>query len=267
MASVASYLIYQKKNSLLERWDPRMKIVAALLYTLALLLTQHLGLKSFLVVLLFGLWGVAKLSWRILAITVLSLVLFFVFTMIYQATLLTAPGETLIQWGFMEFSYEGAIRGVKMCEQILGIVLVLSLVVRTTSPVVLAEGLELLLGGLKKWKVPVHEAVMMFSIALRFLPLLLEEFDKIRKAQTARGGGFHRKGVLSRFGGVLPMLLPLFVLSILRAKDLATAMESRCYTGDEGRTPIRIYRLQLRDYLVLASTVLLLGLIPFFSTW
>ncbi len=96
---------------------------------------------------------------------------------------------------------------------------------------------------------------MMFSIALRFLPILVEEFDKIRKAQLARGGGFHRKGLTSRFGGVLPMLMPLFVMSILRAKDLAVAMESRCYQGEEGRTPIRIYQFKLSDYAVFSFAV------------
>ncbi|UQZ82313.1 Energy-coupling factor transporter transmembrane protein EcfT [Paenibacillus konkukensis] len=259
--AAASYLIYQRKDSWLERWDPRMKIVAALLFTIGLLASHHLGMKSLQIVLLVVLWGVAKLSWRVLAVTALSLLLFFASTMVYQAMLLSVPGERIIRWGYLQFSYEGAVKGILMCEQILGIVIVLSLVVRTTSPIILAEGLELLLSGLKKWKVPVHEAVMMFSIALRFLPLLLEEFDKIRKAQTARGGGFHRKGVLTRLRGVLPMLVPLFVLAIVRAKDLATAMESRCYTGDEGRTPIRLYRFALRDYAVLASSVLLLALI------
>lgn len=125
-------------------------------------------------------------------------------------------------------------------------------------PVVLAEGMEKLCSPLKKWKVPVHDAVMMFSIALRFVPLLLEEFDTVRKAQIARGGGFHRKGAMSRFKGVLPMLIPLFVLSIHRAKDLAIAMESRGYQGEEGRTPIREYRIRPSDVLVLTVSILFL---------
>ncbi len=102
---------------------------------------------------------------------------------------------------------------------------------------------------------------MMFSIALRFLPILIEEFDKIRKAQLARGGGFHRKGVSTRFRGVLPMLMPLFVMSIIRAKDLAVAMESRCYQGDEGRTPIRMYRLRANDYAVFSFSIVNLAAI------
>ncbi|MFC3749672.1 energy-coupling factor transporter transmembrane component T family protein [Paenibacillus sp. GCM10012306] len=245
-----SFLLYQKRNSWLERWDPRMKILAVLLFGAALLLTHSPELKTAQLIILIILWGVAKLSWRVLAFTLLSLSLFFVSTMIYQALLVTNVGDAMITWGPLHFSKPGAIKGIMMCEQIAGIVLLLSLLVRTTSPILLAEGLEILLKPLKKWRLPVHEAVMMFSIALRFLPILMEEFDKIRKAQLARGGGFHRKGLTSRFSGVLPMLMPLFVMSILRAKDLAVAMESRCYQGDEGRTPIRIYRFRLSDYAV-----------------
>ncbi|REK74464.1 energy-coupling factor transporter transmembrane component T family protein [Paenibacillus paeoniae] len=257
----ASFLLYQKRDSLLERWDPRMKIVAVLLFGAALLLTHSLGLKTVQLLLLIVLWGMAKLSWRVLVFTLLSLSLFFASTMIYQSVLTAVPGESMITWGWLSFSSQGVIRGIMMCEQIAGIVLLLALLVRTTSPIILAEGLEMLLKPLKKWRLPVHEAVMMFSIALRFLPILIEEFDKIRKAQLARGGGFHRKGVSTRFRGVLPMLMPLFVMSIIRAKDLAVAMESRCYQGDEGRTPIRVYRLRVSDYAVFSFSIVNLAAI------
>ncbi|KWX88833.1 ABC transporter permease [Paenibacillus riograndensis] len=253
--SGTSFLLYQKRNSWPERWDTRMKIVAVLLFGAAILFTHDPGLKTLQLLILILLWGIAKLPWRVLVLTLLSLSLFFASTMIYQAILLSEPADTLIQWGPLQFSTRGLVNGMMMCEQIAGIVLLLSLLVRTTSPIVLAEGLELLLKPLKKWRFPVHEAVMMFSIALRFLPILVEEFDKIRKAQLARGGGFHRKGLSSRFGGVLPMLMPLFVMSILRAKDLAVAMESRCYQGEEGRTPIRIYQFKLSDYAVFSFAV------------
>ncbi|NGM80882.1 energy-coupling factor transporter transmembrane protein EcfT [Paenibacillus sp. 7124] len=253
--SVNGFLLYQKKNSWLERWDPRMKIIAIFLFGASLLLTHHIVLKTAQLAMLIIMWGIARLSWKVLAVTVLSLSIFFLSTMIYQAVLTPAPGDIMSEWGWLRFSPEGALRGVMMCEQIAGIVILLSLLVRTTSPIILAEGLEILLKPLKKWRLPVHEAVMMFSIALRFLPILIEEFDKIRKAQLARGGGFHRGGIASRFGGVLPMLMPLFVMSILRAKDLAVAMESRCYQGDEGRTPIRIYRFGFSDYAVFIFAV------------
>lgn len=249
-------LLYQQRHSWLDRRDPRMKIIAVLLAGAALLLTQHPGIKTLQLLLLFMLWGIARLPWKMLLLTLLSLSIFFVSTMIYQAMLTPLPDEELVTWGWIAFSSPGALRGVMMCEQIAGIVLLLALLVRTTAPVQLAEGLEILLGGLKKWRFPVHEAVMMFSIALRFLPDLLEEFDKIRKAQMARGGGFHRKNFFIRFQGIFPMLMPLFVISILRAKDLAVAMESRGYRGDEGRTPIRIYRFNRGDYALLAGAAL-----------
>ncbi|MEK4509212.1 energy-coupling factor transporter transmembrane component T family protein [Paenibacillus sp. FSL K6-2524] len=256
-----SFLLYRKQNTWLEQWDPRMKITVSLIFAASLLLNHNLLLKTAQIVLLIILWWIAKLSWRALVFTLLSLTIFFISTMIYQSILITNPGDSMIQLGVLTYSLQGAINGILMCEQIAGIVLLLSLLVRTTSPIILAEGLEMILKPFKKLRFPVHEAVMMFTIALRFLPILIEEIDKIRKAQMARGGGFHRKGISSRFRGIFPMLMPLFVLSILRAKELAVAMESRCYQGDEGRTPIRLYRLHPRDYSILAFSVFNLLLI------
>lgn len=250
-----SFLLYRKQNTWIEQWDPRMKITVILIFAAALLLNHNLMLKTVQIALLIFLWWIAKLSWKVLVVTILSLSIFFISTMIYQSILISNPGDTMIQLGFLTYSVEGAVNGVLMCEQIAGIVLLLSLLVRTTSPIILAEGLEMMLKPLKRLKLPVHEAVMMFTIALRFLPILVEEIDKIRKAQIARGGGFHRKGVSSRWRGIFPMLMPLFVLSILRAKELAVAMESRCYQGDHGRTPIRLYKLHPRDYSVLAFSI------------
>lgn len=254
--SGSTFLLFEQRNSWLERRDPRTKIIAALLLAAALLASRDPALKTALLLLFILVWGLARLPWATLLITLLSLSLFFVSTMIYQAVLLSEPSDTVMRWGPVHVSQRGWINGILMCEQIAGIVLLLSLLVRTTSPILLAEGLEMLLKPLKRLRLPVHEAVMMFSISLRFLPILAEEFERIRKSQLARGGGFHRKGIVSRFGGVLPMLMPLFVMSILRAKDLAIAMESRCYQGEEGRTPIRIYRFGAGDCAVLAVSLL-----------
>lgn len=262
--SGSSFLLFQQRNSALERWDPRAKIIASLLLGASLLLAHDPVIKTGMLIVLIVIWGLAKLPWTTLLITFLSLSLFFLSTMIYQAVLMTDPSDSWIQWGAVHLSRRGLLNGIMMCEQIAGIVLLLSLLVRTTSPIVLAEGLEMLLKPLKKLKLPVHEAVMMFSIALRFLPILVEEFDKIRKSQLARGGGFQRGGIITRFGGVLPMLMPLFVMSILRAKDLAVAMESRCYQGESGRTPIRLYRFRAADYTVFAVSLLALLLVAAF---
>lgn len=257
MAS-GSYLIFEKRDSWLEKWDPRVKILVFFIFALSIIVHQAPILKTSQLLTLIALWGLAKLRWSTFGWTVLSLSLFFASTMIFRGIVEVHPNDTLVQWAGITFTKEGLASGVLMCEQILGIVIVLSLLVRTTSPIILAEGMEKLCAPLKKWKIPVHDAVTMFSIALRFVPLLLEEFDTVRKAQTARGGGFHRGGVLSRFKGVLPMLIPLFVLSIQRSKELAIAMESRGYKGEEGRTAIREYKLRQTDYIILFVSFIIL---------
>lgn len=257
MAS-GSYLIFEKRDSWVERWDPRIKIVSFLLLGFSLIVHHSLVLKTAQLFILIILWGVARLRWSTLGWTVVSLSLFFLSTMIFRSIIEVRPDDTYIQWAGLTLSREGMVSGLIMCQQIFGIVIVLSLLVRTTSPIVLAEGMEMLCSPLKRWKVPVHDVVMMFSIALRFVPLLLEEFDTVRKAQIARGGGFHRGNVFTRFKGVLPMLVPLFVLSIHRAKELAIAMESRGYRGDEGRTPIRQYRIRPSDGVLLSGSIILL---------
>lgn len=259
-----SYLLYQRRDSLLEQGDPRAKIVTSLLLAAGLLIGQDWLWKSALVALLIVLWGLAQLPWRMLGWTVLSLALYFLSTMIYHTFLLPAPDAAFVTVGSLRISPEGVVSGVAMCEQILGVVMLLSLLVRTTSPIILAEGMELLLAPLKRWKFPVHEAVMMFSIALRFIPMLFEEFDKISKAQIARGAGFQRGGVRSRFRGVLPMLIPMFVFSIMRAKELAVAMESRCYHSGQAKTPIRNYAFTAGDYAASIAAVALFGASFFF---
>ncbi|NQX68842.1 energy-coupling factor transporter transmembrane protein EcfT [Paenibacillus alba] len=253
--STSGYLIYEKRNSWIEQWDPRIKIAAFSLFGLSLLIHHSPVLKTAQILILVMLWSAAKLRWSTFGWTLLSLSFFFLTTMIFHAVLNLNPGDEVIHWWWLSFTHEGIVSGILMCEQIAGVVIVLSLLVRTTSPIELAEGMEKLCEPLKKWKIPVHDAVTMFSIALRFVPLLFEEFDTIRKAQTARGGGFHRKGALARFGGVIPMLIPLFVLSIQRAKDLAIAMESRGYRGDIGRTAIREYTIGKSDIAVLIVSI------------
>ncbi|SHF39369.1 energy-coupling factor transport system permease protein [Seinonella peptonophila] len=251
----SQFIFFKQKNSWLEQWDPRMKIVVIFLYAISLFVHQNTLFKAIQIVLLICLWAVAKLSWRMLGWTLLSLSLFFVTTMVYHM-LFSAGSQTLQIFGF-HLSKVGIFSGISMCLQIAGIVLLLSLLVRTTSPIILAEGLERLLSPFQKWKFPIHEATMMFSIALRFIPILTEEFEKVRKAQIARGNGFHRGKIRARITGLFPILMPMFILSILRAKELAASMESRCYDSNEKRTPIRQYRLKLQDYIIFICSVVL----------
>jgi energy-coupling factor transport system permease protein len=247
MAAV-DYLMYRYRSSWLETADPRAKIIATFIYALALLIGGSLACKSILLVILVVAWGIARLPWRLLIVTLLSMTLLFVSTMIFHVLLPdagTAHGT------------KGIVSGVTMCLQIAGLVVLLALLVRVTAPLALAEGMEGLLEPLKRRKLPIHEAVLMFTIALQFIPILLTEFDLIRKAQIARGGGFHHGGMLRRLRGVLPILMPMIVRSIVRAEELATAMESRCYNGSTGRTSLRAYAWRRRDTFLLIGSIIL----------
>ncbi|MFX3617915.1 MAG: energy-coupling factor transporter transmembrane protein EcfT [Sporolactobacillus sp.] len=258
----SSYLIYQKKDSLIEKWDPRVKIVISMLLFASFLISHSMIIKSLMVILLIVLWGVAKLSWKTFCLTVLSLLIFFISTMIYHIFLIENLGPTFRIMGIL-IPARGLQSGFLMCEQIVGIILVLSLLVRTTSPLQLSEAIEQLLAPLKKFKIPVHELSLMFSIAIRYLPLLMEEFENIKRSQMSRGGNIYEHGLFSKIKGLFPIIMPLFILSIYRARDLAVAMESRCYHGGEGRTPIRVYELQSTDYSILFITIAFLLLTIF----
>lgn len=148
----------------------------------------------------------------------------------------TDPGEALWHWKFITVTREGIVLGVKMSLRLVLLLLVSSLMTFTTSPIVLTDGIESLLRPFKKIGVPAHELAMMMTIALRFIPTLLEETDRIMKAQMSRGADFSSGNIMKRAKNMLPILIPLFISSFRRADELALAMEARCYRGGEGRT-------------------------------
>jgi len=241
---VIGTLLYQGRGSCAETWDPRAKLLFVLCLVIDLMVDHRPGWMLVRAAAILLLWALSRLPWRLLGYTLLSVSLLFVSTMLYHTVIV--PGDDL---------QTGLIRGAVMCLQILGFVLLLSFLVYTTPPMVLAEGMEALLSPLKRLRVPVHEAVMIFTIALRFLPILAGEFEKVRKAQIARGAGFHRGRLGRRLRGLLPMVVPVIVQALLRAEELATAMEARCYRGDVGRTRLRCYRMRGTDWAVVAVGV------------
>ena len=170
------------------------------------------------------------------------LVLTFVLNLFFSG-----EGTVLWQWSFITITHEGLSKAVHYCLRLLFLVIGTSLLTLTTSPVSLSDGLELLLSPLKVVHFPAHELAMMMTIALRFIPTLLEEADKIMKAQMARGADFESGNLLARAKAMVPLLVPLFVSAFRRAGDLAMAMESRCYRGGEGRTRLRVLRLTRAD--------------------
>jgi energy-coupling factor transport system permease protein len=240
--------LYEQRNAPAEAWDPRAKMIAVLFLIIALMLNHRLSWMLGLCAGLALLWAFARLPWRLLGYTLASLAMLFVSTLIYHTLLADKRGAGgVIEVGGLALSRTGLYSGIGMSLQIAGIVTLLAFLVYSTPPLALAEGAEALLSPLKRLRFPVHDAVMIFTLAIRFLPVLAAEFTKIRNAQIARGAGLHRKSLPHRIKGVVPMLLPVFVQAILRAEELATAMDARCYQGGEGRTRLRVGRFGWGD--------------------
>ena len=170
------------------------------------------------------------------------------------------PGDRYIfEWGFLHVSDTGLRSAVFMVLRIMLLIMGTFLMTYTTSPISLTDGLERLLNGLKKLHVPVHELAMMMSIALRFIPTLIEETDKIMSAQKARGADFESGNLIQKAKALIPILVPLFISAFRRADELATAMECRCYHGGEGRTKLHVLKYQRRDYIALTAGVLVVA--------
>ncbi|MDB5084350.1 MAG: cobalt transport protein [Bacilli bacterium] len=234
-------VLYTARNSWIETVSPFAKLVFTLFMTLNLIMIHQpiwmLGMLTGIVVL----WRTAKQTWRHLLLSIVPVAFLFASTMVYN--LLLTENDNHTAWfnvGTFKITQTGLLNGTAMCIQIAGIVMIFSFLVRTTAPTSLADGLETLFSPLKKLGVPVHDLVLMFTIALRFLPILSSEFHKIRKAQIARGFGFHEGTLSRRLRSLFPLLFPIFIQTMMRADELATAMIARCYTGEAGRTPLRI---------------------------
>lgn len=248
---------YYPSNSILHRLDPRVKLIGTFLYILSLFLFH--SLYGYIVVTLF-LAGIIKLSKVPLGYIVKGLkavVILLLFTVVFN--LFVTPGTPLVSLGFLTITKEGlrsaSFMGIRLVYLILGS----SLMTFTTTPNQLTDGLEKVMKPLNRIKIPVHEIAMMMSIALRFIPILLEETDKIMKAQMARGADFETGGIIKRAKSLIPLLVPLFVSAFRRANDLAMAMEARCYRGGDGRTKMKPLRYHSRDYAAYGLLLLYLG--------
>lgn len=258
---------YYPGDSFLHRMDPRAKILCTMIFIVAIFLANNLW--SYLLVagftfLAIAMSGVpASLIWK--AIKPLWIIL--VFTM--GIHVLTTPGNELFTWKFIHISEEGIRNGLIMTLRLVFLIAFSSLLTYTTSPIVLTDGIEALLMPFKRFGVPAHELAMMMTIALRFIPTLLEETDRIMKAQSSRGADFVNCNLLQRAKNMVPLLVPLFISAFRRADDLATAMEARCYRGGEGRTKMHQLAYTWRDrnafLAVILVTALLLGLYIYFK--
>jgi len=245
-------------SSPLHALDPRAKILATALLLLGLFFVGSaagLGLVAAAVAVLVAVSRVPPLTF----LRLLRPVVFIVALTVLFQVLFSREGETLFAWGILEIHDGGVRLGLFLGLRILLLVSVAALLTATTAPLALADGLEDLLSPLKKVRFPSHEVAMMMTIALRFIPTLHEESQKITKAQAARGADFSEGGPLSRIRATIPILIPLTVGAFRRADELAEAMESRGYRGGEGRTRYREPRFRRRDAVFLIATVLVLA--------
>ena len=253
---------YFPGNTVIHRLDPRTKLLFTVLYIVALFSAKGGVAYAVLFAVLCASIAVSRIHPRnilrgmkpILFIIVLTAVLNIFYT----------PGDPIWQWKFLKITVEGLWAAFFMVLRISFLITCTFLLTYTTSPIMLTDGLERLLGPLKKLRVPVHELSMMMSIALRFIPTLIEETDKIMSAQKARGADFDTGNLFQKAKALVPLLVPLFISAFRRADELATAMECRCYHGGEGRTRLRQLRFQGSDIAALILGVALVGLVLIF---
>lgn len=243
---------YCEGNSFLHRLDPRWKIIFALIYIVALFLAKNIfafGLVALSIVLLWALSGIRA---SILVKGLKPLLFIIAFTAIINIFWLKGETPLLPESWFFQIYLEGIINAFLIVLRVMVLVTGTSILLTyTTTPIALTDGIEQLLAPLAKIKIPVHEFSMMMTIALRFIPTLIEETDKIMCAQKARGSDFSQGSLTRRAKALIPILVPLFISAFRRAEDLATAMECRCYTGGEGRTRMNVLHSTWRDIVML----------------
>ena len=251
---------YYPVDSWVHRLDPRTKILLTVAMIVAVFMVKTMVGYGLILGFMYLVSKLSKVPFKMLMKGIKPLKFILILTFILN--LFFNTGTTmLVQWGFIKISYEGLSTAIHYSLRLVFLVLGTSLMTLTTSPIALSDGIEMLLSPLKVIKFPAHELAMMMSIALRFIPTLMEEADKIMKAQMARGADFESGNLLARAKAMVPLLVPLFVSAFRRAGDLAMAMESRCYHGGENRTRLRVLKITRNDYLAAAGVLALLVLI------
>lgn len=238
---------YYFADSILHRLDPRVKLLGTILYIVSLFVFK--GLIGFVLatVFVFAMMGLSKVPAKMMWKGLKAIWILVVITAL--CNMMFTPGEDIFVIGVFHLTHEGIYNAVFFSIRLIYLVLGTSIMTLTTTPNKLTDGMEKGLHGFNRIGVPVHEIAMMMSIALRFVPLLGEETDRIKKAQMARGANFDGKNIIQKAKSLIPILVPLFVSAFHRATDLALAMEARCYHGGDGRTKMKPLKYQKRDYI------------------
>ena len=242
-------------NSLVHRFDPRLKLVLTVTYIVLLFAASNpLGLT--LSILFLGvMYKVAKIPVKMIGKSLKPILPIVLFTAVLNLFFVSGEGDPLVHFWFLSIYAEGVRYAVLMAVRVMALIAGTSLLTYTTSPIVLTDAIEQLLKPLGKLHFPVHELAMMMSIALRFIPTLIEETDKIMNAQKARGAQLDTGKMTDRVKALVPVLIPLFISAFRRADELAMAMECRCYRGGDGRTRLKVLRCTRQDYIDLAVCI------------
>ena len=250
---------YYPADSVLHRLDPRVKLIGTFAFLVSLFVGKGLVAYGIATVFLAVVIGLSKVPFKMILKGLKAIIIILLITVSFN--LFLTDGEVIFQLGFLKVTKEGVSVAFFMGIRLVYLVIGASLMTLTTTPNDLTDGLESVLGPLNKIKVPVHEISMMMSIALRFIPILMEETDRIMKAQKARGADFESGNLIEKAKAMVPLLVPLFISAFRRANDLAMAMEARCYRGGEGRTkmkPLRYEKIDRTAYIVLIMYLILM---------
>ena len=249
---------YFPGRSILHRADPRTKILLVFALIIAIFVCSNPASLLLLALFIFGMVYLARLSLRMVLRGLKPLLFIIIFTAVLNL-FMTPGGKTLWKFAMLTITSSGVSRAVLIVVRLILLIVGASLLTYTTSPIQLTDGLEKLLSPLKKVHAHIHELAMMMSLALRFIPTLVEETDKIMSAQRARGADFDSGGLMHRVKALVPILVPLFVSAFRRADELATAMECRLYRGDIGRTRMRQLKFGKADAICAVAAVVVIG--------
>ncbi len=257
---------YYQSDSVIHRLDPRVKICGTMLFIISLFLFDKFTGYVVAALLLFTAIRISTVPLKYIVKGMKAIVFLLIITILFN--LFLTPGDELVSYWGISITKQGVLTSIFMGLRLTFLILGSSLMTFTTTPNNLTDGLEKLLNPLKKVRVPVHEVAMMMSIALRFIPILLEETDRIMKAQIARGADFESGNIIRKAKAMVPLLVPLFIAAFRRANDLAMAMEARCYRGGEGRTKMKPLQYKKRDgiaYAIMAiyiAAIVAIGFVP-----
>ena len=258
---------YFPGTSKIHRLDPRTKLIMLVVYIVALFMAKSWVSYALMLAFLVIVIRISTIPTKSIVKGMKPLLMILVFTGILNLFFTTGEGQPLVNFWVITIYAEGVERAFFMVIRILMLITGTFLLTYTTSPIALTDGLEALLNPLKKIKVPVHELAMMMCIALRFIPTLIEETDKIMCAQKARGADFESGSLMDRAKALIPILVPLFIGAFRRADELATAMECRCYQGGEGRTKMKMLRYHREDFVSFGCGILLVAAVALLANF